>query len=695
MAEAGRAMGADWPCGGGAMGDLIRRWDWAGTALGPPGRWPPSLRAAVDLALGCAFPMVVLWGPDLTQVYNDGYRAIMGAKHPAGLGQATRDCWPEVWPINAPIYARVLDGETVTLDDAPYPITRHGYPEDAYFTLCYSPLRDEAGAVAGVLVTVFETTAAVRGRALEAESARLVAALGASQTRLLEEVFRQSPAFLHVLHGPDFVFELANDAYYQLVGHRALLGLPAFVALPETAAGGFLERLAHVLATGEPFVGRELPVTLARTPGAPPEERLIDLVYLPLRDADGACTRVLGHGVDVTEQVRARREVEAALRAGEARFRGFAEASADTLWIVEAATEQLAYLSPAFEAMFGTPRATLARDLATWGALVHPDDRTAATRALPRALAGATVTTEYRIVRLTDGATRWIRDTGFPIRDPAGGIRWVGGIAQDITADRESGVERERLLAAERAARAEAEAAVRARDTFLSIAAHELRTPLTALKGTAQLLRRQQARGTLDPDRLITALATLDRSADRLVALTDDLLDVARLHTGHLLLVVRPTDLAALVGAAVGQARERAGAGHRLTLDAPAALPPVLADAGRIEQVLTNLLDNALKYAPDGGAVAVTVAADGAGVAVAVRDDGIGLPPDTEEAIFAPFGRATNAAARNLPGMGLGLYICRSIVERHGGWIAATSAGEGRGTTVTFWLPTAGPPDEG
>jgi len=561
----------------------------------------------------------VLWGPELVQVYNDGYRLIMGDKHPAGLGQPTRDSWPEVWHLNAPIYARVRDGATVTLDDTLYPITRHGYREDAYFTLCYSPLRDVAGAIAGVLVTVFETTAAVRARALEAERARLAAALAAGKAGLLEEVFRRSPAFLHVLRGPDLVFELANDAYYQLVGHRELLGLPAFVALPEAAAGGFPERLAHVLATGEPFVGRELPVTLARTPGAPPEERLIDLVCLPLRDADGACTRILGHGVDVTEQVRARRAVEAAVRGGEARFRGFAEHSADTLWIVDADTGALEYLSPAYERMWGEPRDAVLRDLRHWGTLVHPDDRAEAARALPGALAGTADVGEYRIVRPADGAVRWVRDTGFPIRDAAGAVRRVGGIAQDITADKEAGAERERLLAAEREAREAAEAAVRARDTFLSIAAHELRTPLTALKGTVQLLRRQQARGTLGPDRLAAALATLDRSADRLVALTDDLLDVARLRTGHLRLVVRPIDLAALVGAAVGQARERAGDGHRLTLDAPAALPPVLADAGRVEQVLTNLLDNALKYAPTGGVVAVTVRAEGAGVAVAVR----------------------------------------------------------------------------
>ncbi len=240
-------------------------------------------------------------------------------------------------------------------------------------------------------------------------------------------------------------------------------------------------------------------------------------------------------------------------------------------------------------------------------------------------------------------------------------------------------------------ARMEAEEAVRSRDTFLSVATHELRTPLTVLKGATQLLLRQGSRGVVDPDRLAQSLHALDRATDRLVGLTADLLDVTRIRTGELPLLPLPIDLATLAGVAVAQARDRAANDQRLTLDAPADLPPVLADRARIEQVFTNLLDNALKYSPGGGVVAVTVAAHGAGVAIDVRDEGIGLPPGADEAIFAPFGRATNAAASSLPGMGLGLYICRNIVERHGGRIVATSAGEGCGTTISVWLPYAGP----
>jgi len=240
-------------------------------------------------------------------------------------------------------------------------------------------------------------------------------------------------------------------------------------------------------------------------------------------------------------------------------------------------------------------------------------------------------------------------------------------------------------------ARLAAEESVRARDTFLSVAAHELRTPLTSLKGTTQLLLRRLGRGPLDIDRLAVTLTTIDRAADRLVALTDDLLDVAHIRTGQLPLVPRPTDLGALAGEAVAQASERVGAAYRLALDARADLPLVMADAGRIEQVLTNLLENAIKYSPAGGMVATTLQMEGSGVRVCVRDQGIGLPAGAEEAIFAPFGRATNAEVSSLPGMGLGLFICRSIIERHGGWIRAASPGEGAGTLLTFWLPTAGP----
>jgi len=310
-----RVNSTDTPfAGANEMRGRCRDFNWSATSLGSVEEWPNSLRTAAAMVLGSGFPMVLLWGPDLIQIYNDGYIPFLAAKHPSGLGISNRECWPEVWQLNESIYRRVFGGETVSFQDAHYPVRRQGdagLVEDLYIPLSYGPVPDEAGVIRGVLVTLLDTTANVNIRLAEAERTRLAEVIQAERINLLEQVFCESPSFLHVLRGPDFVFELANEAYYELVGKRKLIGRSAFEAMPEAASGGFQERIARVMSTREPFFARELPIMLARNVEAPAEERLIDLVYLPLIDADGSCTRVLGHGTDVTDVVKERRAGEA------------------------------------------------------------------------------------------------------------------------------------------------------------------------------------------------------------------------------------------------------------------------------------------------------------------------------------------------------------------------------------------------
>lgn len=232
-----------------------------------------------------------------------------------------------------------------------------------------------------------------------------------------------------------------------------------------------------------------------------------------------------------------------------------------------------------------------------------------------------------------------------------------------------------------------AQEAVRARDQFLSIASHELRTPVTTIRGYAQLLLRAHAQGPIAPARLARYLTTIDKETGRLGRLTQDLLDVSRLQTGQLALDRQPLDLAALVRAATERFAEQMTDAHRLEVALPAAPCRVSGDADRIDQVLSNLLENATKYAPGGGLIAVELAVEDGNAVVRVRDEGIGLSPDAAEAIFEPFGRAQNATAKQIPGLGLGLYICRDLIVRHGGQIWAESAGEGLGTTFVVVLP--------
>lgn len=174
------ASAQTWPPHANEMAVLIRGHAWDATPLGPIAGWPQSLRTAVDLILDAPLGMILLWGPDFVQIYNDGYRALMGAKHPQGLGQANRACWPEVWAFNEPIFTAVMAGESRAFSNQPLTLRRFGRDEEAWFDLNFSPARNEAGAVAGILVTVVETTDRVlAGQRLQQSQERLAAALKA------------------------------------------------------------------------------------------------------------------------------------------------------------------------------------------------------------------------------------------------------------------------------------------------------------------------------------------------------------------------------------------------------------------------------------------------------------------------------------------------------------------------------------
>ncbi|HEV7215205.1 MAG TPA: GAF domain-containing sensor histidine kinase, partial [Chloroflexota bacterium] len=250
-------------------------------------------------------------------------------------------------------------------------------------------------------------------------------------------------------------------------------------------------------------------------------------------------------------------------------------------------------------------------------------------------------------------------------------------------AAKKAALEREQLVQ-EQTARAEAEAAVRARDEFLFVAAHELRTPITSLRGFVQVLLRQSDRhGEVDPSRLPEALRTIERQSNKMVDLITQLLDVSRLSTGKLLLERRVTDVTDLVRSVVAAAQLRTGA-HTLQLGATGSCLASI-DPLRFEQVVFNLVDNAIRYSPDGGGIQVEVVpAAGERVRLTVRDHGIGIPPEKREHIFDRFYQAH--AGDYYGGMGLGLYITREIIELHGGAIDVHYPADG-GVAFTVTLP--------
>lgn len=292
---------------------------------------------------------------------------------------------------------------------------------------------------------------------------------------------------------------------------------------------------------------------------------------------------------------------------------------------------------------------------------------------LARALRGETVHGEELWVERPDGRRIPILVNAAPVLDSSHGVEQAVVVFQDISALKE---------------------AERRKDEWLAAASHELRTPITSLLGFAQLLERQlrRATGPLRPEELVEPAAVIQRQARRLRELVNDLLDVSRIQAGRLELQPRLTDLVELVRVVIERLRELTPeAGERLHLAAPTEPIVGMWDPERLEHVFTNLITNALKYDPSGGPVHVTVRVEERQAIVEVSDAGIGIPAADLPALFQPFARARNAVARGMGGIGLGLYIARDIVTRHGGEIHLTSE-EGRGTTVTVTLPRDGRP---
>jgi PAS domain S-box-containing protein len=298
---------------------------------------------------------------------------------------------------------------------------------------------------------------------------------------------------------------------------------------------------------------------------------------------------------------------------------------------------------------------------------------------------GRSRTFETRYVR-PGGTVVWVSVSVSRIR--GAGVPGAAALAvvNEITDRKAAEAERTALLARERLARAEAEKANRAKDEFLATLSHELRTPLNSLRLWAGVLRQEP----LEPATLAKAIDTIDRNAALQAQLIDDLLDISRIASGKLRLELRPLDLRSVIEASVETVRAAADdKGITLARAVDPDVSPVLGDATRLQQVLWNLLTNALKFTPSGGRIEILLRRRGGLAELLVRDTGQGIAPDLLPRIFDRFRQGDSSTTRPQGGLGLGLAIARQLVELHGGSIKAESAGEGHGTTMTVTLPLA------
>ncbi|MBN9387824.1 MAG: PAS domain-containing protein [Chloroflexi bacterium] len=678
--------------------------------------------------------IAVLEGPKHKFTLANGPYMVLIGRAESILGLNIREALPEiadqgfpelldsVFTSGKPFYGNEV---SVKLDRA-----GSGDLEEVFLNFVYQPFRNLAGEIEGILVHAVDVTEQVRARH-EVEAAR------ARQHSL----FMQSPANIAVLDGPDHTYTFVNMPYVRLTGHDiSILHKPIAEAQPEVAGQGYFELLDQVYQTGQPYTGHEARVLLPREGKEELEEVFLDFVYQPYTNGAGEVEGILYHGVDVTEQVQNRRRIEglvaqlaeqqAQLRASNESLRFLSEASATLASSLDynltlKKVAELLVPSLADVCYFDIIASDGTVERVAWqngtGLPEELFQRIAQySPKLDRASHPVTeVVTSGQPKLVADVSEDWLRhatfnEDHFELTRQVGIISYLAvplklrdtifgtitlcytsisgrhyteadqALILELTQRAAMAIDNSRLYYA-------TQRALKERETFLSVAAHELKTPLTGLKGFTQVLHRQLVRDeqqALDPARIKRTLDIINKQSDKLTYLIDQLLDVSRIETGKLQLDLRQTEVVGLVRELTEQAQNRTNR-HILTFQTDVESLPARIDPVRYEQVVNNLLDNAIKYSPQGGPIAVElhrveVEGERPAFQVSVTDQGLGIPVERREHIFERFYQAHETTL--ISGMGLGLFICREIIQLHGGEIHAEFPDEG-GTRFVVTVP--------
>lgn len=410
----------------------------------------------------------------------------------------------------------------------------------------------------------------------------------------------------------------------------------------------------------------------------------------PIQDADGRIIGVVLVFRDVTEERRAEEAI--------AEQREWFETTLESIGDAVIATDvngHVVFMNPVAEHLTGWRLAEArGRSCANVFNIINENTRRSAENPVTRVLAEGTVVglANHTVLIAADGTERPIDDSGAPIRGRDGRIIGVVLVFRDVSERRrgelerrDAALERDRLLEAERAARADAERASRVKDDFVAMVSHELRTPLNAIVGWTQLMVKPGA----GPDVVARGLHVIARNTRLQTQLISDLLDISRIVSGKLRLDMAQVDLASVVNDAIDTVQRDADE-KRIAVkrEVDKAAGVIAGDAARIQQIVWNLLSNAIKFTAEGGQITVRLRNSGSDAEISVADTGVGIRPEILPQIFDRFHQADQSITRRVGGLGLGLSIVKRLVELHGGSITAASGGIGQGVTFTVLLPS-------
>ncbi|MFY9622165.1 MAG: PAS domain S-box protein [Pyrinomonadaceae bacterium] len=531
-----------------------------------------------------------------------------------------------------------------------------------------TPLRDNSGKLIGAINMLVDITDRKRAEeALQQSERNTKAAL-----EYAEATLRTSPIPLVVLE-KDFRVRTANDAFYKVFQVKRDETEDRFIY--ELGNGQWNipklhELLEEVLPRDKWFQDFEVTHEF-QTIGT----RTMLLNARRMETERRGAERIVLVIHDITDRKRAERELR--------HMASIVETTDDAV-ISKNLDGIITSWNPAAERLYGYQAAEMiGKPVAILIPTEWPDEEP---KILARIRRGERID-HYETVRVAKGGRRLdVSLTVSPLHDATGQIVGASKIARDITEQKRTQEEIARLLAAERAARQDAEVASRTKDEFLATLSHELRTPLTAMLGWLTILRGHK----LDQATAEHAIETIERNAKAQAQLIEDLVDISRIVGGKLNLEVVPTELMPIVDAAIEVVRPAADA-KAITIEVnyDATVGPVSGDASRLQQIVWNLLSNAVKFTPKGGKVSIDFRRQNGFAEVVISDTGIGISADFLPHVFERFRQAESTATRSHRGMGLGLAIVRHLIELHGGTVTAASDGENRGTTITIHLPLA------
>ncbi len=666
----------------GEMARLIIAHDWMQTSLGDPERWPQSLKTTLSILINSKFPTVLFWGEDLICFYNDAFRPSLGieGKHPWSLGKKGEVMWAEIWPIIKPWLDQVLSGgESIWMENQLVPFYRNGRIEDIYWTFCYNAVYDEMNQPAGVLVTCTETTEIVLSQNKLRDS-----------EKKLRDLVMQAPVGICILKSPNSQVETVNDFFLELVGRkREEMEDQFYWEVLKEAADVYEPILQNVFDTGISYIGTEHKVLLVRN--GKEENVFVNFVFEPITDEKGRIDRVMIVGIDVTQQVLSRIEIEKA----QLKERLAIDASQLGVFEVDLVTNEV-NPSPRLNEIFGLDY-SLSRK--SYVDIIHPDDLQKRTEAYTAAYQTGKLHYEGRIMR-PDGAIRWMRTLGTILFDENNVPQKIVGVTQDITEQKQFEEElnrkvNERTLALQ-IKNAELESSNQRLEEFAYAASHDLKEPMRKISFFTDRLKNQLQQRLEAVE--IQTFSRIEASIRRMVSLVDDLLQYS--HLNQMPLEKDSIDLNKKVRSVLEDLE--LDIREKKAVIEIGNLPTISGYRRQVEQLFQNLISNSLKYAKPDIAPEIRIQSkkvhsnqfpsvfseglEGQYILIEVSDNGIGFDPTDSEDIFKLFYRLHQQGA--LSGTGIGLAIVKKVMQNHNGKIVAESK-LGNGATFRLFFPVS------